>query len=987
MDEIVSITQDIENLNLAESFICSPEEIGQYLRYGNSSFKLLHINIRSINCNFDGLLLLLHRIQSHLDIIILSECWLSKCPSLPSLPGYNSFASDYKTQNEGVVAYVKAELTCNVVFPKFADANCLLLNIDDKIAVVALYRSPSIKNIDRFLNSLDSTLNQLNSFPSIVIIGDININIVPNSNDPNLDDYLNLTASHAMLPAHVLPTRLTSCLDHVIFKSPFSAVSLVLDSLITDHAPTLFCIAMSTRPKSSKSSTIQLDIPSMIQEIDKTDFSSIVLLTDANYATQILVDILSSIVQKHTLKVIIPNKKRILKPWITPGLLKCIRHRDRLYRRQKKEKDNDILKITFTRYRNFCNNLLKRVKREYERCELQKAKNNPKATWNLVKKITNLNRKHSPTEELLKLAVTPELSVNLANKFFANVGSDLASDILLHLPTNTPTSPHTTSSTVIHSDSSPLGSMALLPTDCREIEYIILNLKDNCAVGWDGIPTSVIKGAKNTLIPILNHIFNLCLLTGTFPHVFKKALVHPIYKSGDRHNINNYRPISVLSVLSKVLEKIINRRLVNFLSEKGILASNQYGFRSGRSTEDAVIELTTTIVRNFDRGLKTVGIFLDLSKAFDTVSIPILLDKLEQLGIRGSVNHLFGSYLSDRRQIVFVDNISSDEELITFGVPQGSVLGPTLFLVYINELCKLSLPNCNILTYADDTALLISGENWEKAQLLAEASLNVVLNWLSLNLLTLNVTKTKFITFSPTMRTQPTSFSLRAHTCLTEDPNSCLCLCPALERSLTVKYLGVYIDSTLSWTTHIESTVSRVRKLIFVFKNLRSVADFSCLKTVYFALAQSVLSYCISAWGGAIKTQMLRVERAQRAVLKVMTSKPRRFPTGLLYSLTEVLTVRQLFVLATVLRRHSHLPFYSNLSSLKRRSDLVCRIEPRRTAVAGRHFHYLSSSLYNRVNKILNIYPLPKHKCKNKCMSWLLSLSYEETEHLLVTFK
>ncbi|KOB51952.1 putative tick transposon, partial [Operophtera brumata] len=426
MDEIVSLTRDIENLNLADSFICAPEDTGQYLRYGNNSLKLLHLNIRSINCNFDGLLLLLHRIQSHLDIIILSECWLSKCPSLPSLPGFSSYASDYKSQNEGVVAYVRVELSCDVVFPTFDDANCLLLKIDDKIAVVALYRSPSIKNIDRFLNSLDYTLKQLNSFSTVVIIGDMNINIVPNSKDPNSDDYLNLTASHAMLPAYVLPTRLNSCLDHVILKSPFSAVSLVLDSLITDHAPILFCIAMSTRPKSLKSTTIQQDIPSMIQEIDKTDFSSILLLTDANYAALILVDLLASIVQKHTRKVNIPNKKRIIKPWITPGLLKCIRHRDKLYRRHKKENDNKILKITFTRYRNFCNNLLKRVKREYERSELHKAKNNPKATWNLVKKIANLNRKQSPTEELLKLADTPELSVNIANKFFANVGKNLA---------------------------------------------------------------------------------------------------------------------------------------------------------------------------------------------------------------------------------------------------------------------------------------------------------------------------------------------------------------------------------------------------------------------------------------------------------------------------------------------------------------------------------------------------------------------------------
>lgn len=640
---------------------------------------------------------------------------------------------------------------------------------------------------------------------------------------------------------------------------------------------------------------------------------------------------------------------------------------------------NDILKITVIRYRNFCNNLLKKLKREYEKNELQKARNNPRATWNLVKRIANLDRKKSSSEELLKLADNPLHSVNSVNKFFANIGRDLASKIVNSTNSTTSSLPDHTQNA---SHLPPLGSMALLPTDNKEIEHIILNLKDRCAVGWDGIPTSVVKGARHSLIPILTYIFNLCLSTGTFPSAFKKALVHPIHKNGNRQNLNNYRPISVLTALSKVLEKIINRRLVSFLNDNNILSQKQFGFRSSRSTEDAVIELTTTIIRNFDVGIRTAGIFLDLTKAFDTVSIPILLDKLEKVGIRGSVNSLFRSYLSHRSQVVVINDIISDEEQVFFGVPQGSVLGPTLFLVFINELCSLSIPNCQIITYADDTALLVSGNNWDEVQLLAAAALEVVLDWLSKNLLTLNITKTKYITFSSTNRTQPNSFSLRAHSCLAPGPHPCSC--QYIERVPSIKYLGVHLDSGLSWTPHIDSTVARVRKLIYVFKNLRTVADLQCLKTVYFALAQSILNYCITAWGGSIKTQMLRVERAQRAVLKVMLSEPRRYSTSLLYSRSEVLSVRQLFVLAAVLRKHMNLFFDPHHSTNKRRSDIVCKIEPRRTAAAGRHFHYLSSPLYNRINKALNIYSLPLYKCKHKCLTWLLSLSYNQTENLLI---
>lgn len=235
-----------------------------------------------------------------------------------------------------------------------------------------------------------------------------------------------------MLPTHVLPTRLHRCLDHIILKSPYSAVTLVLDSLITDHAPIIFSVAMTPSRGAQKSSTrLKLDIPAVVRDIELTDFSLMFLFNNANDAAQELVNLISSIIQKHSCKVNVPSKKRIIKPWITPGLLRCIRHRDHLYRKFSKNKQNLTLKVTFSRYRNFCNNLLKKVKREYERNELQKARSNLKDTWKVVKKMANLNRKQASSEELLKLSSDPKTSVNMVNQFFASVGKELASNINL----------------------------------------------------------------------------------------------------------------------------------------------------------------------------------------------------------------------------------------------------------------------------------------------------------------------------------------------------------------------------------------------------------------------------------------------------------------------------------------------------------------------------------------------------------------------------
>ncbi|CAG9097769.1 unnamed protein product [Plutella xylostella] len=403
--------------------------------------------------------------------------------------------------------------------------------------------------------------------------------------------------------------------------------------------------------------------------------------------------------------------------------------------------------------------------------------------------------------------------------------------------------------------------MAIVVATEMEVERIILGLRNSSAVGCDGISTTVLKHARRSLLTPLTHIFNNCLLTVIFPECFKRALVHPIYKSGDRDSVTR----------KQVLEKLLNSRLVNFLDKHKIISDRQFGFRRGLSTEDAVLTVTNEIVNKLDSGKKCVGIFLDLSKAFDTVSVPILLSKLENIGVRGLALDIFRSYLSNRSQRVKIEQHISEDECLSFGVPQGSVLGPTLFLIYINGLCNLPLSFSKIVTYADDTAVIVHGDDWPETQSRAEAALDEIGKWLRNNLLTLNPSKSTYITFAHRVSSQPSSdeFSMAVHSC---DRPAGICGCPHLVRVPFTKYLGVILDSSLNWHQHISTLVSRVRKLIYIFRRLRDVANPEILKTVYLSLAQSILSYCIPAWGGADKTAMLRLERAQRAVLKMAGS-------------------------------------------------------------------------------------------------------------------
>lgn len=967
-----NIIEEFGRFQVSKAYICSPEQCKTYLSNPQEYNKIFHINIRSLNHNFTYLLTLLQRITINFDIIILTECWLSKCPQLPVLSGYVSFKSDYFNQNAGVVVYVRENIPCSHEVLKVDQSSCILLKLPNNVAVIAIYRSPSEKNADSFLVSLDNTLKLVKTYENVSIIGDININIAEDNIDTNSDNYLNLLALHGLLPAHTFPTHNQNCIDHVILKTKNISVTLVLDSLITDHSPTiLFC---KQKPLSHKALRVsnRTNVKACSEQLKSLDYSPILTCRDPERATDLFLGLISDVVKAHTVSKIIPSRERIIKPWITPGLLRCLRHRDKLYRETKKFANNSNIILTYTRYKNFCNNLIKKLKRQYECEQFEKAKKNPKATWDLIKNLSNLTKQTTSANELLTSSNRSD-ALDSVNHYFANVGNELASKIdksyldpTYKLPCADP----------------PLNSMSLLYTDCAEIESLINGLKSTCANGWDGISATLIKSAKQTLIPVLEHIFNLCLSSGIFPLAFKKALVHPIYKSGDRGSVTNYRPISVLTTTSKLLEKIINARLVNYLCEKQIIACNQFGFTKGKSTEDAVLSLTEIVAENLNNKNKTLGIFLDLSKAFDTVSVPYLIKKLERVGIRGVALEIFKSYLSDRSQCVVIDGITSKYENLTFGVPQGSVLGPTLFLIYLNDLCKLSLPCCKIITYADDTALLIHGKDWTDARGNAEYALSVVMNWLGTNLLTLNLEKTFFIPFAPIKSSLPDlDFKIQAHNRQCPRPRNCDCM--TLKRASNIKYLGVWLDDTLSWEEHIKVTSNRTRKLIFVFKTLRNVVDGPTLKTIYLALGQSILSYCVTVWGGTSQTNLLRLERAQRAVLKVMTHKPIYFPTYELYANTGFLTVRQLFILQVLLRKHAKLPYDPDLITRKRRSDLVCKNKYSRLVLAKRIFCYLSPRLYNKVNKKLNIYPLTLIECKKRVTIWLQKLSYTETESLI----
>lgn len=829
---------------------------------------------------------------------------------------------------------------------------------------------------------MNSHLETLKSQTNIIVTGDININLIPRQDEPaneckNRANYLNMLSTHGLLPGHTFPTRGPNCLDHFVLNMNQGKLLphiAVLNSSVTDHSA-IFLKLSSLKQKSVCSKTVEhIDYDKAVTLLLEKRLPELLNCDDPNRVTEQLINNLSqSINESKTIKIV-PRSRRTIKPWITPGILRCIKNRNKMQSKIKSDPHNEILKLTYKRYRNYCNCLLKKLKRKYEKEELEKASKDSKLLWKTIKDITDIKGNKTQSIELLNIKANHKDSVDFVNDYFANIGKKLAEDIL-----NTNAQSQSNNNAPLSDPN--VSSFVLFDTDPLEVCNILKSLKTDSAPGWDNIPTKFLKSVGPVVAPIISHLANLCFTKGIFPNLLKTSIITPVHKGGKRDDVNNYRPISVLPALSKIIEKLLNTRLINYLNKFNILSNSQFGFQRGKSTEDAVLALTTLLTEQLDSKKKCLTVFLDLKKAFDTVSLPILVQKLENIGLRGTPLKLFKDYLNNRTQRVKIGSVTSENSTVSFGVPQGSVLGPTLFLVYLNDLTELNIEGGRVFSYADDTAIVFSGTSWESVFKIAEAGLEKVANWLKQNLLTLNPVKSNYIPFSINKKTEPSDdLKLKIHICDKLDTTHCPCY--SLERVTCTKYLGVILDHRLSWHQQIEYTCNRIRKLTWIFKTLRHVTTKKLINQIYKTLAQSVIAYCLTVWGGATKTKFLEVERSQRCLLKIMHFKKYRYPTNELYKFCELLSVRKLYILLIAIRLHRSLPFYPSLAT-KRRKNTVATSPRTRTKFARRQFSSQSACIYNKIHKILDVYSLNARECKNKIEKWLISLSYADIEKLI----
>lgn len=574
------------------------------------------------------------------------------------------------------------------------------------------------------------------------------------------------------------------------------------------------------------------------------------------------------------------------------------------------------------------NRKIEEEKKAYYNLQIKQSTNKSKSIWRIVNNLNGKTSRNSDIEYIRYNDVNITDRKEIAN-IFGNYYSTVIQEKLNNHFNNSLSSKCTTLSITD-------TFMTFSPVTAYDVKVVIKNLPNKKSTGLDEIPIKLIKECSNELAPILADIINASILTGTFPNRLKIAALIPIFKKGASENIDNYRPIALLSIISKIIEKVVSNKIFEFLNQNSILSNCQYGFRAGFSTEASIVDLSQTVYEKMDSGERVCGVFFDLSKAFDTVDRDFVAQKLHGLGIHDPINRWIISYLTNRKVVVKIGTTTSEQKDISIGTPQGSVLGPLIFLLYVNDLPS-HISHGKIFMYADDTSIVISDPD----PLTLNYKISVVLvefkKWCYDNRLIINHNKTILVEFGCRQKKNQPNLNFNFHGF-------------SLAASKQVKFLGITLDHNFNFYDQIDDVCSKLNKGFYVINSLKNVLNRDALLNVYYALIYSPIAYSVNVWGqsSGIDRVFILQKRVIRLIFNLHYHESCRetFKNSNLFTVTSIYLMKLLTLIHT---NKSKVPVHSEVHNYNTRGrNRMCTI---------RHDHeffkkspyYAGTTLYNKL--------------------------------------